>query len=58
MLTIVYHEDKRDVTVKYLPYDGINFYRVEKSGMDYFLVDKLSVDDVIEKFKGIEKFAK
>lgn len=58
VLTIVYHEDKRDVTVKYLPYDGINFYRVEKNGMDYFLVDKLSVDDVIEKFKGIEKFAK
>lgn len=57
VLTIVYHEDNRDVTVKYLPYDGINFYRVEKNGMDYFLVDKLAVDDVIEKFKGIEKLA-
>lgn len=54
VLTIVYHEEKRDVTVKYLPYDGINFYRVNKNGMDYFLVDKLLVDDVIEKFKGIE----
>lgn len=58
VLTIVYHEDNRDVTVKYLPYDGINFYRVDKNGMDYFLVDKLLVDDVIEKFKGIEKMAK
>lgn len=57
VLTIVYHENNRDVTVKYLPYDGINFYRVEKNGMDYFLVDKLAVDDVIEKFKGIEKLA-
>lgn len=54
VLTIVYHEDNRDVTVKYLPYDGINFYRVDKNGMDYFLVDKLLVDDVIEKFRGIE----
>ena len=51
VLTIVYHENNRDVTVRYLPYDGINFYRVEKNGMDYFLVDKLSVDAVIEAFK-------
>ena len=29
-----------------------------KNGMDYFLVDKLSVDDIIKKFKGIEKLAK
>ena len=58
VLTIVYHENNRDVTVRYLPYDGINFYRVEKNGMDYFLVDKLSVDDIIKKFKGIEKLAK
>ena len=27
-------------------------------GRDYFLVDKLSVDDIIKKFKGIEKLAK
>lgn len=55
VLTIVYHEKQRDVTVKYLPYDGVNFYRVDKNGMDYFLVDKLLVDDIIEKFKEIEK---
>ena len=58
VLTIVYHEDKRDVTIKYLPYDGTNFYRVDKNGMDYFLVDKLLVDDIITKFKEIEKLAK
>ena len=55
VLTIVYHEDKRDVTVRYLPYDGTNFYRVDKNGMNYFLTDKLSVDAVIAKFKAIEK---
>ncbi|MCH5252375.1 MAG: DUF4340 domain-containing protein [Lachnospiraceae bacterium] len=55
VLTIVYHENNRDVTVRYLPYDDTNFYRVDKNGMDYFLVDKLSVDDVITKFKEIEK---
>lgn len=58
VLTIVYHEEKRDVTVKYLPYDGTNFYRVDKNGMDYFLVDKLLVDDIIESFKQIEKLGK
>lgn len=58
VLTIVYHENGRDVTVKYLPYDGTNFYRVDKDGMDYFLVDKRSVDDIITKFKKIEKFGK
>ncbi|MCH5265336.1 MAG: DUF4340 domain-containing protein [Lachnospiraceae bacterium] len=55
VLTFVYHEENRDVTVKYLPYDGTNFYRVDKDGMDYFLVDKRSVDDIITKFKGIER---
>ena len=51
MTKIVYHEANRDVTVTYRPYDGTNFYRVDKNGMDYFLVDKLSVDAVIEAFK-------
>lgn len=54
VLTMVFHEKDRDVTVKYLPYDGTNFYRVDKDGMDYFLVDKLSVDAVIEAFDGME----
>ncbi len=49
-MTIVFHEEKRDVTVRYLPYDGTNFYRVDKDGMDYFLVDKRSVDDVAAAF--------
>lgn len=58
VLTIVYHENNRDVTVKYLPYDGEDFYQVDRNNMTYFLVDKRSVDEVISKFKKIEKFAK
>lgn len=53
VLTAVYHEEDRDVTVRYLPYDGTNFYRVDKDGMDYFLVDKMSVDAVIEAFESL-----
>lgn len=54
VLTMIYHEEKRDVTVTYYPYDGTNFYRVDRDGMNYFLVDKRSVDDVIKGFKEIK----
>ena len=53
VLSLVYHEENRDVKVTYYPYDGTNFYRVDKDGMDYFLVDKLSVDAVIEAFESL-----
>lgn len=53
VMTIVFHEKNRDVTVKYLPYDGTNFYRVDKDGMDYFLVDKRSVDAVVSAFESL-----
>ncbi len=53
VIEIVYHEENRDVTVKYLPYDGTNFYRVDKDGMDYFLVDKRSVDDAAAAFESL-----
>ncbi len=55
VLTMTFHEKDRDVTVKYLPYDGVNFYRVDKDGMDLFVVDKRSVDDVIAAFKDLQK---
>lgn len=58
VLTMIYHEENRDVTVTYYPYDGTNFYRVDRDGMNYFLVDKRSVDDIVKRFKNIEKFAK
>lgn len=57
VLTMIYHEEKRDVTVSYYPYDGTNFYRVDRDGMNYFLVDKRSVDDVIKRFREIETIA-
>lgn len=53
VIEIVYHEENRDVTVKYLPYDGTNFYRVNKDGMDYFLVDKRAVDDTVTAFESL-----
>lgn len=53
IMTIVYHEKGRDVKVEYLPYDGTNFYRVNKDGMNYFLVDKRSVDDVVSAFESL-----
>lgn len=53
VMTIVFHEKGRDVTVKYLPYDGTNFYQVDKNGMDYFLVDKRSVDDMVSAFESL-----
>lgn len=51
VMKIVFHEETRDVTVTYLPYDGTNFYRVDKDGMDEFLVDKRSVDDMIQAYE-------
>ena len=33
---MIYHEENRDVTVTYYPYDGTNFYRVDRDGMTYF----------------------
>lgn len=55
VLKIVYHEERRDVTVTYYPYDETNFYRVDRDGMDYFLVDKRAVDEVIGQFESIQK---
>lgn len=58
VLTVVYHEGKKDVTIRFYPYDGTNFYRVDKDGCRDFLVDKRSVDRVISRFKKIEDITK
>ena len=47
---IVYHEENQDVTIRYLPYDGTNFYRVDKNGEMLFLTDKRAVDDTAKAF--------
>lgn len=57
VLSVVFHEEGRDVAVKYLPYDGTNFYRVDKDGMDYFLADKRSVDAVITAFESLSELS-
>lgn len=52
VLTITYHpNDGKDVIVKYLPYDGTNFYQVDKNGMNYFLTDKRGIDDIISRYE-------
>lgn len=51
-LTIIYHPvEGEDVVVKYLPYDGTNFYHVDKNGMNYFLTDKRGIDTLISNYK-------
>lgn len=58
VLKIVYHEKDRDVTITYYPYDGTNFYQVDRDGMNYFLADKKAVDEVIKQFQSVEKMGK
>lgn len=38
-----------DLHVMYLPYDGVNFYRVSINGEENFLVEKAAVDKVIKE---------
>lgn len=55
-LTITYHpNDGDDVVVKFIPYDGNNFYQVDKNGIDYFLTDKRGVDTLIDKYDSFIK---
>lgn len=52
VLKITYHTNSgKDDVVKYIPYDGNNFYQVDKNGMDYFLTDKRGIDDLISRYK-------
>ena len=52
VLKITYHTNAgKDVVIKYLPYDGDNFYQVVKDGMNYFLTDKRGIDDLISRYE-------
>lgn len=52
VLKITYHTNAgKDVVIKYLPYDGDNFYQVDKDGMNYFLTDKRGIDDLISRYE-------
>lgn len=41
-------DDLEDLHVAYLPYDGVNFYRVSINGEENFLVEKAAVDKVVK----------
>ena len=52
VLKITYHTNGgKDDVVKYIPYDGDNFYQVDKNGINYFLTDKRGIDDLISRYK-------
>lgn len=38
--TLTFHMQKKDITLQFLPYDGVNFYRISVNGVQEFLVDK------------------
>lgn len=44
---------EKDTTIKFLNYDD-NYYRVNKDGIEYFLVSKIDVDNLLDD---IQKFA-
>ncbi|WP_310604348.1 DUF4340 domain-containing protein, partial [Anaerosporobacter sp.] len=43
-----------DLHVEYLPYDGVNFYRVSINGEENYLVEKAAVDKVITLLEQFE----
>ncbi len=51
--SITFHEDKQDVTLKFYPYDGNNFYRVEVNGKMQFLSDISAVDQALSNLAGL-----
>lgn len=56
VLTLTYHTiGGKDDVVKYIPYDGDNFYQVNKNGTDYFLTDKRGIDDLISRYQSYMK---
>lgn len=47
--TVAMHEEKRDVTISFLPYDEKS-YRVNVDGTQLFLTDKAAAEDFVEGF--------
>lgn len=48
VMTLVFHEKNKDVTVNFYPYDDNNFYLVDKDGMDDFVVDQSAVQKILK----------
>ncbi|WP_455717274.1 DUF4340 domain-containing protein [Anaerosporobacter sp.] len=45
-------DEFEELHVTYLPYDGVNFYRVSINGEENFLVEKTAVDKVVKSISG------
>ena len=54
VMTLVFHEKKKDVTVNFYPYDDNNFYLVDKDGMDNFVVDQSAAQKILTLVKQTE----
>lgn len=54
VMTLVFHEKKKNVTVNFYPYDDNNFYLVDKDGMDDFVVDQSAVQKILTLVKQTE----
>lgn len=50
----VFHEEKKDVTLKVYSYDGKNFYRIEVYGVMQFVVDIRTIDNILDSFTSIK----
>lgn len=50
----VFHEEKKDVTLKVYPYDGKNFYRIEVYGVMQFVVDIRTIDNIVDSFTSLK----
>lgn len=52
VLTLTYYRNNGQTdVVKYIPYDGNDFYQVDNRGVNYFLTDKRGIDDLIRRYK-------
>lgn len=52
--TVTMHEEKRDVTISFLPYKK-NSYRVNVDGTQLFITDKAAVDSFVKGFTDLVK---
>lgn len=52
--TITFTEENKTSTVSFLPYDGVNFYRVNVDGVCQFVADKNTIDTALKNLVSVE----
>lgn len=52
--TITFTEEGRKSTVSFLPYDGVNFYRVDVDGVCQFVSDKNTIDTALQNLINVD----